>query len=215
MSYRQLSVNWTLEKKLQGHPLFNPSYSKIFLHVSFIKVFVAGVADIAPSMIPKDTLTWFSWPFRSHHSECKSYFLIWSHSQGGFFVAIISTRWVSELMALSCKEPLLVLHMERASFCLKLISTLSRILNFSFCPTLKDPKEISLNCLTLVYDVRVYLSATASIKQLDSLFVLPQGSNMELSASHSSIARWIRPDIRLRVPRIRFFISLFVLNQIC
>lgn len=94
----------------------------------------------------------------------------------GFLVAIVSARWVYDLVTLSCKKYFTILHnnkvlmLPRPSFLLKLVSAFNLsedIILPSLCPALKHPKEISIHCLDVVRAIRVYLKATAPIRQTD------------------------------------------------
>lgn len=111
-------------------------------------------------------------------------------------MAITSVRRVSELLALSCKEPFLVLHNDKVvlrpqnSFLHK-VATASHlnqdIVLPSFCPAPKHPREIAFHSLDVVRVVQVYLLCTSLIHQSDSLLVLPYGAWK--GAARSTIAR--------------------------
>ncbi|CAJ0926420.1 unnamed protein product [Ranitomeya imitator] len=121
-----------------------------------------------------------------------------------FLVAITSIRRVSELAALSCRPPFLVIHQDKVvfrpppSFLPKVVSTFhlnEDIVLPSFCPAPTHPLERSLNKLDLVRAVRIYLDRTSSFRKTDSFFVIPDGTRRGQPASKATIARWIRTAI--------------------
>ncbi|CAJ0938461.1 unnamed protein product [Ranitomeya imitator] len=121
-----------------------------------------------------------------------------------FLVAITSIRRVSELAALSCRPPFLVIHQDKVvfrpppSFLPKVVSTFhlnEDIVLPSFCPAPTHPLERSLNKLDLVRAVRIYLDRTSSFRKTDSFFVIPDGMRRGQPASKATIARWIRTAI--------------------
>ncbi|CAJ0968216.1 unnamed protein product [Ranitomeya imitator] len=121
-----------------------------------------------------------------------------------FLVAITSIRRVSELAALSCCPPFLVIHQDKVvfrpppSFLPKVVSTFhlnEDIVLPSFCPAPTHPLERSLNKLDLVRAVRIYLDRTSSFRKTDSFFVIPDGTRRGQPASKATIARWIRMAI--------------------
>lgn len=96
-----------------------------------------------------------------------------------FLVAITSARRVSELAALSCKSPYLVLHKDKAvlrpqtSFLPKVVLAFhlnEDIVLPSLCPKPTHPKEVALHSLDVVRALWVYLSATAPFRRSDSLY---------------------------------------------
>ena len=118
-----------------------------------------------------------------------------------FLVAITSIRRVSELAALSCKAPYLVIHKDKVvlrpqpSFLLKVVLAFhinEDIVLPSLCPQPKNPKEATLHSLDVVRALRVYLSATAPFRMSDSLFVSVSGPSKGLAVSSATISRWIR-----------------------
>lgn len=128
-------------------------------------------------------------------------FLSWKVA---FLVAITSIRRVSELAALSCKSPFLILHKDKVvlrpvqSFLPKVVSTFhinEDVVLPSFCPSPTHPQERALHCLDVVRAVRVYLTLTQPFRRSDSLFVIPEGPRKGLAASKATIARWIRSTI--------------------
>ncbi|XP_073437645.1 uncharacterized protein [Dendrobates tinctorius] len=121
-----------------------------------------------------------------------------------FLIAITSIRRVSELAALSCRSPYLILHQDKVvlrpvpSFLPKVVSPFhinEDIVLPSFCPAPAHPLEKSLHKLDVVRALRVYLARTASFRQSDSLLVISEGRRKGLPASKSTIARWIRSTI--------------------
>ncbi|CAJ0946475.1 unnamed protein product [Ranitomeya imitator] len=121
-----------------------------------------------------------------------------------FLVAITSIRRVSELAALSCRPPFLVIHQDKVvfrpppSFLPKVVSTFhlnEDIVLPSFCPAPTHPLERSLNKLDVVRAVRIYLDRTSSFRKTDSFFVIPDGTRRGQPASKATIARWIRMAI--------------------
>ncbi|CAJ0934786.1 unnamed protein product [Ranitomeya imitator] len=121
-----------------------------------------------------------------------------------FLVAITSIRRVSELAALSCRPPFLVIHQDKVvlrlppSFLPKVVSTFhlnEDIVLPSFCPAPTHPLERSLNKLDLIRAVRIYLDRMSAFRKTDSLFVIPDGARRGLPASKATIARWIRTAI--------------------
>ncbi|CAJ0929923.1 unnamed protein product [Ranitomeya imitator] len=121
-----------------------------------------------------------------------------------FLVAITSIRRVSELAALSCRPPFLVIHQDKVvfrpppSFLPKVVSTFhlnEDIVLPSFCPAPTHPLERSLNKLDLVRAVRIYLDRTSTFRKTDSFFVIPDGTRRGQPASKATIARWIRMAI--------------------
>lgn len=118
-----------------------------------------------------------------------------------FLVAISSARRVSELAALSCKEPYLIIHKDRVvlrphpSFLPKVVSDFhlnQDIVLPSFFPDPCSPEERSLHSLDVVRAVKAYLGATTQIRKTDVLFVLPEGPNRGQAASKATISKWIR-----------------------
>lgn len=96
-----------------------------------------------------------------------------------FLVAITSARRVSELVALFCKSPYLIIHRDKVvlrpqpSFLPKVVSAFhlnEDIVLPSLCPKPTHPKEVALHSLDVVRALRVYLSATAPFRKSDSLF---------------------------------------------
>ncbi|CAJ0920217.1 unnamed protein product [Ranitomeya imitator] len=121
-----------------------------------------------------------------------------------FLVAITSIRRVSELAALSCRPPFLVIHQDKVVFrpppyfLPKVVSTFhlnEDIVLPSFCPAPTHPLERSLNKLDLVRAVRIYLDRTSTFRKTDSFFVIPDGTRQGQPASKATIARWIRMAI--------------------
>lgn len=108
------------------------------------------------------------------------------------FIAITSARRVSELAALSCREPYLILHHDKVmlrpypSFLPKVISGfhLNQDILFSH-PHSAEEKQ--LHSLDVVRAVRVYLKRFARMRNSDAFFVLPEGPKKGQAASKASI----------------------------
>uniref|UniRef100_A0A803JUY8 Tyr recombinase domain-containing protein n=1 Tax=Xenopus tropicalis TaxID=8364 RepID=A0A803JUY8_XENTR len=122
-----------------------------------------------------------------------------------FLVAIASARRVSELGALSCSEPFLVFHEDRAvlrttpGFLPKVVSNFhinTEIVLPSFCNRPKNDKETRLHRLDVVRALKTYIARTRSFRRTDSLFVIPSGAKKGLPATKTTIARWIRETVR-------------------
>lgn len=118
-----------------------------------------------------------------------------------FLVAITSARRVSELAALSCKSPYLIIHRDKVvlrqqpSFLPKVVLAFhlnEDIVLPSLCPKPTHPKVVALHSLDVVRALRVYLSATAPLRKSDSLFISVAGPNKGLAVSSTTIFRWIR-----------------------
>ncbi|CAJ0959122.1 unnamed protein product [Ranitomeya imitator] len=108
--------------------------------------------------------------------------------QVAFLVAITSIRRVSELAALSCRSPFLVMHQDKVvlrpvpSFLPKVVSAFhinEDIVLPSLCPSPVHPLEKSLHKLDVA----------------DPLFIVSEGRQKGLPASKSTIARWIRSAV--------------------
>uniref|UniRef100_A0A803K8I3 Tyr recombinase domain-containing protein n=1 Tax=Xenopus tropicalis TaxID=8364 RepID=A0A803K8I3_XENTR len=122
-----------------------------------------------------------------------------------FLVAISSARRVSELGALSCSEPFLVFHEDRAvlrtipGFLPKVVSNFhinTEIVLPSFCNKPKNDKETRLHQLDVVRALKTYTSRTRAFRKTDSLFMIPSGARKGLPATKTTIARWIKETIR-------------------
>ncbi|CAJ0928487.1 unnamed protein product [Ranitomeya imitator] len=121
-----------------------------------------------------------------------------------FLVAITSIRRVSELAALSCHSPFLVLHQDKVvlrpvpSFLPKVVSAFhinEDIVLPSLCPSPVHSLEKSLHKLDVVRAIWIYLARTASFRQADPLFVVSEGRRKGLPAFKSTIACWIRSAV--------------------
>ena len=121
-----------------------------------------------------------------------------------FLVAMASARRVSELAALSCKAPYLLLHKDRVvlrplpSFLPKVVSNFhlnQDVILPSFFPKPSSKEERLLHSLDVVRAVKIYLEATAQIRKTDVLFILPEGPKKGQAASKATIAKWIRQTI--------------------
>ncbi|KAE8590612.1 hypothetical protein XENTR_v10018130 [Xenopus tropicalis] len=122
-----------------------------------------------------------------------------------FLVAISSARRVSELGALSCAEPFLNFHEDRAvlrtvpGFLPKVVSSFhinTEIVLPSFCNNPKNEKEAKLHRLDVVRTLRVYVSRTRAIRKTETLFIVPSGARKGLPATKATLARWIKETVR-------------------
>ena len=116
-------------------------------------------------------------------------------------MAMASARRVSELAALSCKEPYLILHKDsvilrpQPSFLPKVISSFhlnQDLVLPSFFPKPTSREERRLHTLDVVRAMKVYLKATEKIRKTDVLFILPDGPKKGQPAAKSTLARWIK-----------------------
>ena len=121
-----------------------------------------------------------------------------------FLVAITSARRVSELAALSCKEPYLIFHKDRVvlrphpAFLPKVVSKFhlnQDLVLPSFFSEPSSAREKSLHTLDVLRAVKIYLKATAQVRKTDTLFILPEGPRCGQAASKSTISKWIRQVI--------------------
>lgn len=109
-----------------------------------------------------------------------------------FFVAITSVRHVFALAALTCKEPFLILHMDKDGLIPKTILLSKRwlsvlhhnegIILYSLCPAPKHPNKIALHCLDVI---RANLKTTTPIGKTDSLSIISSGPSKKHTASKS------------------------------
>ncbi|XP_056403647.1 LOW QUALITY PROTEIN: cyclin-dependent kinase 12 [Hyla sarda] len=179
-------------------------FQRLLASNSSVRTFLQGVAHEIPpyrSPTPHWYLNLVLSDLQSAPFEPILRFLSWKVS---FLVGVTSIRRVSELAALSCQPPFLILHQDKAvlrpvpSFQPKVVSSFhlnEDIVLPSFCPAPSHPKERSLHNLDVVRALRAYLSATSPFRWSDSLFVLPEGRRKGLPASKATISRWIRSAI--------------------
>ncbi|XP_040179243.1 uncharacterized protein LOC120913408 [Rana temporaria] len=129
--------------------------------------------------------------------------LKWVTLKTVLLVAVTSARRVSELQALSIKEPFLLIFEDRIilktdpSFLPKVVSKFHRTQDIvlpSFCST-SSSEVASPNSLDVRRCLLIYLEASKIFRKSDSLFVNFSGSKKGQKASKSSIARWIRMAI--------------------
>uniref|UniRef100_A0A803JL00 Tyr recombinase domain-containing protein n=1 Tax=Xenopus tropicalis TaxID=8364 RepID=A0A803JL00_XENTR len=122
-----------------------------------------------------------------------------------FLIAISSARRISELSALSCAEPFLNFHEDRAvlrtvpEFLPKVVSSFhinTEIVLPSFCNNPKNEKEARLHRLDVVRTLKVYVSRARPIRKTETLFIIPSGARKGLPATKTTIARWIKETVR-------------------
>ncbi|XP_077349244.1 uncharacterized protein LOC143997483 [Lithobates pipiens] len=118
-----------------------------------------------------------------------------------FLIAIVSARRISELNALSIKEPYLSIFPDRvilrtdAKFLPKVASVQNRIQDIvlpTFCVNPKGNKETSFHTLDVRRTLLSYLERTESFRRSDSLFVLFSGRKKGFQASKVTLARWLK-----------------------
>lgn len=116
-------------------------------------------------------------------------------------VAITSARRVSEIQALSVREPFLQILEDRVilktdpGFLPKVASNFHRsqdIVLPSFCQKASNEKEKRFHLLDVRRCILEYLRVTNPFRISDSLFVLFSGQRKGQKASKVTIARWIR-----------------------
>ncbi|XP_068113791.1 uncharacterized protein [Hyperolius riggenbachi] len=114
-----------------------------------------------------------------------------------FLVAITSGRRVSELQALSHKDPFLVFYEDRLvlhpvqSFLPKVTSIfpLNQEWTLPSFKSVEDPSKP--HPLDLPSTVKAYLEATIAFRDSDRLFILPRGYRKGKMASTRTLANWI------------------------
>lgn len=103
-----------------------------------------------------------------------------------FLVAISTARRISELQALSIKEPFLLIFEDRLvlhtdpGFLPKVVSKFHRtqeIVLPSFCASPTNPKEAELHQLDVRACVLRYLDLSEGIRKYNALFILHSGKN--------------------------------------
>ncbi|XP_018425159.1 PREDICTED: nucleolar protein 6 [Nanorana parkeri] len=121
-----------------------------------------------------------------------------------FLVAITSARRVSELQALSIKEPFLSIFEDRVvlrtdpAFLPKVASRCNRVQEIilpTFCPKPVGSRESGFHCLDVRRCLLQYLKISKEFRRSESLFVLFSGRSKGKQASRSSLARWLRQAI--------------------
>ncbi|XP_041446068.1 uncharacterized protein LOC121403002 [Xenopus laevis] len=182
--------------------------TRLALHKS-IKTFVQGVQHIRPpfrSPVPGWDLNLvlealLDPPFEPMGSISESQLT----KKVLFLVAISSARRVSELSALSCDEPFLIFHKDKAvlwtlpSFLPKVVSNFhvhQEIVVPTLCPDPKNEKERRLHKLDVVRALRWYVERSKHFRRSRSLFLLPVGPKRGQAASKATLARWIKETIR-------------------
>lgn len=119
-------------------------------------------------------------------------------------VAVTSARRVSELQALSIREPFCYIFPDRVvlktdpGFLPKVASAFHReqeIILPTFCPNPSSAKERSFHSLDVRRCLLHYIEITKDFRRSDSLFVLFSGPRKGYRASKSTIGRWLRMAI--------------------
>ncbi|XP_040195283.1 uncharacterized protein LOC120928241 [Rana temporaria] len=121
-----------------------------------------------------------------------------------FLVAITSARRVSELQALSVREPFLTILEDRVvlktdpGFLPKVASTFHRSQDSvlpSFCSSPQGDQEKKFSFLDVRRTLLAYLEVTKTFRKTDALFVLFSGTHKGKGASKATLARWIKQAI--------------------
>ena len=121
-----------------------------------------------------------------------------------FLVAITSARRVSELQALSIREPFLMIFDDRIvlktdpGFLPKRVSSFHRTQDIvlpSFCNFPNNNKEREFSCLDVRRALLRYLEVTKTFRKSDTLFLQFSGSHKGEKASKATLARWIKQAI--------------------
>ncbi|XP_018430380.1 PREDICTED: zona pellucida sperm-binding protein 2-like, partial [Nanorana parkeri] len=111
---------------------------------------------------------------------------------------------VSELQALSIKEPFLSIFEDRVvlrtdpAFLPKVASRCNRVQEIilpTFCPKPVGSRESGFHCLDVRRCLLQYLKISKDFRRSESLFVLFSGGSKGKQASRSSLARWLRQAI--------------------
>uniref|UniRef100_A0A6I8SDM4 Core-binding (CB) domain-containing protein n=1 Tax=Xenopus tropicalis TaxID=8364 RepID=A0A6I8SDM4_XENTR len=145
-------------------------------------------------------------------SSCE---LKWLSFKVTFLIAITSAKRVSEMAALSSKEPWLTLHHDKAvlrtspGFLPKVVTERHMnqdIILPSFCPKPSNEKERLLHKLDVVRALRIYLKRSADYRQSESLLISYSSTQKGKTVSKRTIARWLVETIhtaydRKNVPR--------------
>lgn len=121
-----------------------------------------------------------------------------------FLVAVTTARRVSELQALSIREPFFSIFSDRIvlktdpNFLPKVASIQNRtqeIILPTFCSNPSGKKEEEFHTLDVKRAVLSYLENTKDFRCSDALFVLFSGNKKGRQASRGTIARWLRMAI--------------------
>uniref|UniRef100_A0A803JRM4 Core-binding (CB) domain-containing protein n=1 Tax=Xenopus tropicalis TaxID=8364 RepID=A0A803JRM4_XENTR len=145
-------------------------------------------------------------------SSCE---LKWLSFKVTFLIAITSAKRVSEMAALSSKEPWLTLHHDKAvlrtspGFLPKVVTERHMnqdIILPSFCPKPSNEKERLLHKLDVVRALRIYLKRSADYRQSESLLLSYSTTQKGKAVSKRTIARRLVETIhtaydRKNVPR--------------
>ncbi|XP_041417032.1 uncharacterized protein LOC121393209 [Xenopus laevis] len=128
-----------------------------------------------------------------------------------FLLAICSGRRVSDLTALSYKQPWLIFHQDKAvlrtvpSYLPKVTSAFhinQEIVLPSFCPKPSSPAERQLHKLDPVRALKFYLKRSSLFRKADALLVLFGSTKMGQPASRATLARWIVSTISESYTRV-------------
>lgn len=123
-----------------------------------------------------------------------------------FLLAITTARRVSDLQALSVKEPFLLILEDRVVlrqdplYLPKVASKFNRSQEItlpSFCDNPKNEKERKFNLLDVRKCLLTYLDRVKDYRKSNHLLVLFSGPRKGGQASKSTVARWIRQTITL------------------
>lgn len=120
-------------------------------------------------------------------------------------VAVTSARRISELQALSIKEPFMRCLQDRVvlrtdpAFLPKVASVFHRtqeIILPTFCPLPSGAGEEAFHTLDVRRCLLKYLERTKEIRKSSSLFVLMEGTHKGGKASKSTLGRWLKQAIK-------------------
>ncbi|XP_069820996.1 uncharacterized protein [Dendropsophus ebraccatus] len=121
-----------------------------------------------------------------------------------FLVAIVSARRVSELQALTIREPYFLIEDDRITlrtdpnFLPKVVSSFHQsqdIILPSFCSSPKNDLERKFHTWDVRRSIIQYLDVCSTWRKEQSLFIQFQGKNKGRKVSKSVLARWIRNAI--------------------
>ncbi|XP_063775737.1 uncharacterized protein LOC134911483 [Pseudophryne corroboree] len=164
-----------------------------------VQTFVKGVLHIQPPFVPPvapwdlNVVLGF---LKSHWFEpLKTVELKYLTWKVVMLLALASARHVSELAALSHKSPYLVFHMDRAElrtrpqFLPKVVSSFHMNQPIVVPVATGDLEDSEL--LDVVRALKIYVTRTAKVRKMESLFILYASNKLGAPASKQTIARWI------------------------
>ncbi|XP_041420124.1 uncharacterized protein LOC121394150 isoform X1 [Xenopus laevis] len=169
-----------------------------------VQHFIKGVTRARPPL--REPLATWSLPLvltglqRPPFEPLSTCELKWLSLKVAFLIAITSAKRVSELAALSCREPWLTLHQDKAvlrttpGFLPKVVSERHMnqdIILPSFCPNPSNDKEAKLHTLDVVRALRIYLRRSETFRHSDSLLVSYATAHKGRPVSKRTIARWL------------------------